>query len=265
MIADGSSSWTCKFMALLLTAALHGIVFRLANFDMDTPSLAQPQTTRVHIFPVASIEVDRAVEDVGVSPPRVEPSLEPDRLKQEEPSPVEIPEPEPKPVPVAEPEPVAEPVPVPIPEPKPEPPPPAALPTVADPQPPSVPSEPILDEVDKVESPEFPEPSVVKAEDNSDGSFDVPPIARRVIKPEYPLAARQEKWEGEVVCEVLISKRGKVLEASVVESCGHDVLDAAALKAVRVARFAPALRRGHAVEVRVRLTVDFRLDSPHHP
>lgn len=246
-------------MALLLTAALHGVVFRLANFDIDTPSLAQPQTTRVLILPMASVEVDQAVEDVDVSPPKVEPSPEPDRLGQEDPSPVEIPKLEPKP------EPVAEPVPAPIPEPKPEPPPPAALPTVVEPQPPPVPSEPTLEEVDKVESPEIPEPSVAKAEDDSDGSFDVPPVARRVIKPEYPLEARQEKWEGDVVCEVLISKRGKVLEASVVKSSGHDVLDAAALKAVRVARFAPAAKRGSPIDVRVRLVVDFRLDATRGP
>ena len=36
---------------------------------------------------------------------------------------------------------------------------------------------------------------------------------------------------------------------------------AAALKAVRAARFSPALRRGRPVELRVRLTVSFRLDD----
>ena len=90
---------------------------------------------------------------------------------------------------------------------------------------------------------------------------DVPPSPRRPIKPEYPLQARQEQWEGDVTCAVHISPHGRVLEADIVQGSGHEVLDAAALKAVRAARFSPALKRGRPVELRVRLTVSFRLDD----
>lgn len=242
MTADGSSSLLCKAAALLFAGGAHALLFSLACFDAAPSPLVQPAATRVFILP--AVVVPPILREPAAPPPDPEPELEPEPVPEPEPppilqqeeAPVELPEPEPEPVP-----PQQEPVPEPIPEPVSEPEPPAA---------------PMLEP-----TPTLPEPDVAAAPDDSDGVADVPPAPRRPIKPEYPLQARQEQWEGDVTCAVHISPHGRVLEADIVQGSGHEVLDAAALKAVRAARFSPALRRGRPVELRVRLTVSFRLDD----
>ena len=251
MTADGSSSLLCKAAALLFAGGAHALIFSLARFDAAPPPLVQPAATRVFILPAAA--PTPILQEPVVPPPEPElepePGLEPEPVPEPEPppilqqeeAPVELPEPPPQ---EPEPEPTPEPLP-PLPEPVPE--------TVSEPDPPATPTpEP---------TPTLPEPDVAAAPDNSDGVADVPPAPRRPIKPEYPLQARQEQWEGDVTCAVHISPHGRVLEADIVQGSGHEVLDAAALKAVRAARFSPALRRGRPVELRVRLTVSFRLDD----
>ena len=251
MTPDGSSSLLCKAAALLFAGGAHALIFTLARFDAAPPPLVQPAATRVFILP--AVVVPPILQESVVPPPEPElepePGLEPEPVPEPEPppilqqeeAPVELPEPPPQ---EPEPEPTPEPLP-PLPEPVPE--------TVSEPDPPAAPMpEP---------APTLPEPDVVAAPDNSDGVADVPPAPRRPIKPEYPLQARQEQWEGDVTCAVHISPHGRVLEADIVQGSGHEVLDAAALKAVRAARFSPALRRGRPVELRVRLTVSFRLDD----
>ena len=247
MTADGSSSLLCKAAALLFAGGAHALIFTLARFDAAPPPLVQPAATRVFILP--AVVVPPILQEPVAPPPDPEPELEPEPVPEPEPppilqqeeAPVELPEPPPH---EPEPEPIPEPIP-PLPEPVPE--------TVSEPDPPATPTpEP---------TPTLPEPDVAAAPDNSDGVADVPPAPRRPIKPEYPLQARQEQWEGDVTCAVHISPHGRVLEADIVQGSGHEVLDAAALKAVRAARFSPALRRGRPVELRVRLTVSFRLDD----
>ena len=247
MTADGSSSLLCKAAALLFAGGAHALIFSLARFDAAPPPLVQPAATRVFILP--AVVVPPILQEPVAPPPDPEPELEPEPVPEPEPppilqqeeAPVELPEPPPH---EPEPEPIPEPLP-PLPEPVPE--------TVSEPDPPATPTpEP---------TPTLPEPDVAAAPDNSDGVADVPPAPRRPIKPEYPLQARQEQWEGDVTCAVHISPHGRVLEADIVQGSGHEVLDAAALKAVRAARFSPALRRGRPVELRVRLTVSFRLDD----
>ena len=247
MTADGSSSLLCKAAALLFAGGAHALIFSLARFDAAPPPLVQTAATRVFILP--AVVVPPILQEPVAPPPDPEPELEPEPVPEPEPppilqqeeAPVELPEPPPH---EPEPEPIPEPLP-PLPEPVPE--------TVSEPDPPATPTpEP---------TPTLPEPDVAAAPDNSDGVADVPPAPRRPIKPEYPLQARQEQWEGDVTCAVHISPHGRVLEADIVQGSGHEVLDAAALKAVRAARFSPALRRGRPVEVRVRLTVSFRLDD----
>ena len=223
MTADGSSSLLCKAAALLFAGGAHALIFSLARFDAAPPPLVQPAATRVFILPAV------------VAPPILrEPAAPP-------------PDPEPAPGPEPESPPILpqEEAPVELPEPIPEP--------VSEPEPPAA---PMLEP-----TPTLPEPDVAAAPDDSDGVADVPPAPRRPIKPEYPLQARQEQWEGDVTCAVHISPHGRVLEADIVQGSGHEVLDAAALKAVRAARFSPALKRGRPVELRVRLTVSFRLDD----
>jgi TonB family protein len=79
------------------------------------------------------------------------------------------------------------------------------------------------------------------------------------VRPEYPAAARALGVEGTVSLELVVDREGRVVEARVVRAAGHG-FDDSALRALRGARFRPALREGQAVRVRMPWTIDFRLE-----
>lgn len=87
------------------------------------------------------------------------------------------------------------------------------------------------------------------------------PVALNKIVPVYPRLARRKGHEGSVVVDVSISQDGSVSEANVFSSSGHKELDAAAIDAVRNAKFSPATENGASVDGRLRLTLDFRLEN----
>ena len=89
--------------------------------------------------------------------------------------------------------------------------------------------------------------------------IDAPPKAVRAIRPDYPRGARQRGEEGNVVVEVEIGADGRCADARVVESSGFMELDAAALKAVKAAKFAPAQSSGRPVATVARLKLSFCL------
>jgi protein TonB len=63
----------------------------------------------------------------------------------------------------------------------------------------------------------------------------------RSPQPKYPPMARQQGWEGTALLRVEVSERGTATTVQVIQSTGHQVLDDAAVKAVRLAKFiAPA-------------------------
>ena len=92
-----------------------------------------------------------------------------------------------------------------------------------------------------------------------DGDFDRAPEPKQAIKPVYPEAARQRGESGSVDALVRISADGKVESVELTSGSGSDDLDAAAIRALRKARFRPAHRGSSAVSSRVRITIDFRL------
>ena len=77
--------------------------------------------------------------------------------------------------------------------------------------------------------------------------------------PAYPPEAVQQRLEGRVILSVTIAASGAVTKVTVAESCRHQVLDQAALDAVRRWRFSPATRSGMPVEWTARLPIRFRL------
>ena len=85
------------------------------------------------------------------------------------------------------------------------------------------------------------------------------PIALNRIVPVYPRSARRKGHEGSVTVEISVAADGSIAGAEVVASSGHAELDAAAIGAVRTARFTPANEDGVSVSGRLRLTFDFRL------
>lgn len=89
--------------------------------------------------------------------------------------------------------------------------------------------------------------------------YDSAPVPSQVIKPAYPLGARQRGEEGSLEVELLVEADGGVGAATVRRGSGFADLDRAAIAALRTARFTPARRLGRPVAARIRITVIFRL------
>src|SRR5690606_4833697 len=77
--------------------------------------------------------------------------------------------------------------------------------------------------------------------------------------PEYPRISQRRGEQGRVIVRVLISPEGRVVDAKIQRSSGHERLDTAALKAVRTARFKPYTENGHAYRALADIPFDFVL------
>lgn len=77
--------------------------------------------------------------------------------------------------------------------------------------------------------------------------------------PAYPPLARRLRLEGRVVLRVHVGRQGEPLEVSLDTSSGYDILDRAALDAVRRWRFVPAREGSEAVAAWVRVPLAFRI------
>lgn len=92
-----------------------------------------------------------------------------------------------------------------------------------------------------------------RGESAPDRSPQIDPV--KYVSPEYPEAARAAGQTGRVVLRVEIGRRGRVAAVEVVESSGHDRLDNAAVRTIRLWRF-PRSAEGstsrHALEFELR-------------
>ena len=79
--------------------------------------------------------------------------------------------------------------------------------------------------------------------------------------PAYPRLARRAQWEGVAVCRITVSPEGDVTRVSIARSSGYEILDEAALAALRTWRFEPGLRKSVAAEVALLHSVRFQLRS----
>lgn len=104
---------------------------------------------------------------------------------------------------------------------------------------------------------EEPQPELRKREEPL---MQAKPKYRRNPKPDYPPDARRQKQEGVVYLLVSIDARGRVEEVQVERSSGFELLDEAALKAVRQWEFEPARRGDTPVATRVRVPIRFKLE-----
>ena len=82
----------------------------------------------------------------------------------------------------------------------------------------------------------------------------------KMNKPVYPKYARRMGREGKVVLSILLDEAGRLIEAHVLEEAGHG-FDEAALEAVRLWKFKPAMETGTPVACRARMAIRFRLDD----
>jgi protein TonB len=77
------------------------------------------------------------------------------------------------------------------------------------------------------------------------------------IRPVYPFVAKAAGVQGSVVVEAIISRTGTIESLRVVS--GPEMLRAAAIDAIREARYQPYRLNGEPVDVETRITVNFRM------
>lgn len=93
------------------------------------------------------------------------------------------------------------------------------------------------------------------------GAARTPVRYARVVKPKYPRKARTEGWEGTTVLKVRVDRGGRPGLIAVDRSSGFEVLDRAAMRAMRRWEFHPA-RNGHGtVASWVKVPVSFRIEE----
>lgn len=80
-------------------------------------------------------------------------------------------------------------------------------------------------------------------------------------RPAYPPLARLRGYQGVVVLSVEVLADGRVGRVEIKDSAGHDILDRAALEAVRSWRFEPGRKEGLAVTMLVDVPVRFVLNE----
>ena len=85
-------------------------------------------------------------------------------------------------------------------------------------------------------------------------------IESSYVRPEYPEIARTARCEGKVVLQAIIGRDGTVTDIEVL-SCSQPLLgfEDAAIEAVRLWRYEPALADGRPVDVYFTILVDFEL------
>ena len=77
--------------------------------------------------------------------------------------------------------------------------------------------------------------------------------------PRYPRRARQRGIEGEILLRITVNAKGRSSGIEVLESSGHDVLDKAAVDALKNWHFQPGRRGTKAVKASMDMPVVFRL------
>ncbi|MGB0910270.1 MAG: energy transducer TonB [Nitrospirales bacterium] len=82
---------------------------------------------------------------------------------------------------------------------------------------------------------------------------------RHSIQPIYPRVAKEEGWEGIVLLQVLVRTSGVPGDITVRKSSGHQILDNAAIEAMRQWRFAPAMDGNFPVEKYLQVPLKFGL------
>jgi periplasmic protein TonB len=86
-----------------------------------------------------------------------------------------------------------------------------------------------------------------------------PPLLLRDVRPAYPEAARRAHRQGWVDVSYTVDRRGRVVDARVVDAHPTHMFDVAALSAVRHWEFKPARVDGHPVAQKVSSRIQFRM------
>jgi len=103
-----------------------------------------------------------------------------------------------------------------------------------------------------------PAPTAPAAPIRVGGKVPQPALLQRV-EPEYPSAAVEARVQGIVILETVVGEDGRVIEVRVLRSAG-DVLDRAAIAAIRQWRYAPLELNGVRARFLLTATLSFKLD-----
>lgn len=80
-------------------------------------------------------------------------------------------------------------------------------------------------------------------------------------RPPYPMVARRMGFHGKVILNVEVLAEGKAGQVLLQQSCGHDILDNAAMQTVKTWRFTPARRFGQPVTQWFLVPIKFSLED----
>ena len=105
-------------------------------------------------------------------------------------------------------------------------------------------------------------PMTVLAEEPADDVYkmtdiDEPPRILKAVRPKVPYEAVAGNVRGRVVLSAVVTKEGTPEQLEVIEAEPMGVFENAALEAFRQYRFTPAKKNGEAVDVMVRIPIQF--------
>lgn len=87
-----------------------------------------------------------------------------------------------------------------------------------------------------------------------------PSFLKRPNAPRYPRIAQRKGIEGTALYEIWLNENGKQIKQELITSSGAQVLDEAALDAIRDWQFSPQVINGQAIAHRVQIPVRFSLN-----
>ncbi|EAS45089.1 energy transducer TonB [Photobacterium profundum] len=102
--------------------------------------------------------------------------------------------------------------------------------------------------------------SEVSSGANSPALISKPTFATRPSPVKYPRLAKRRGVQGEVMVEVWIDQTGRQIKQTLLASSGTNMLDKAALEAIKKWQFSSHIVDGQAIAHRVQIPVRFQLD-----
>ena len=93
------------------------------------------------------------------------------------------------------------------------------------------------------------------------GKVEIKPQLVNIPSPKYPDLARKEGAQGIAKVKALVDVDGSIMAVFIFQSSGHEILDQAALEAVKKAEFVPAQLNDKPVRVWVTIPLNFKLSG----
>jgi protein TonB len=231
--------WVSIFLAVLL---VHGALIAYLKHTSVAEIPAEPLVMEAELLTAAA---PRAAEPAPPAPPAVQPKPQPKPVKPKKaPAPPKKPQVVRKPVPAPAPKPASVAPPVPM---------SAAQAASSTPGNPTSPAAAAASTAAPAASASA--KAVPFTEANYRANYKSNP------KPEYPRIAKSRGWQGKVLLRVDVTVEGRSAAVAVQQSSGHDLLDEAAVEAVRRWTFLPAKRGDTPVASTVTVPIQFKLND----